>query len=48
MAREKTTVRLRRPIFVAAPGQRIGNKIILNRRNSMLKIKNSSTKNTSN
>ena len=48
MARTKTTVRLGRPIFVAAPGQRIGNKIILNRRNSMLKIKNSSTKNTSN
>ena len=39
MARTKTTVRLGRPIFVAAPGQRIGNKNILNRRNSMFKIK---------
>ena len=39
MARAKTTVRLGRPIFVAAPGQRIGNKNILNRRNSMFKIK---------
>ena len=39
MARTKTIVRLGRPIFVAAPGQRIGNKNILNRRNSMFKIK---------
>ena len=39
MARTKTTVRLGRPIFVAVPGQRIGNKNILNRRNSMFKIK---------
>ena len=36
MARTKATVkRLRQPTFVAAPGQRIGNKNILNRRNSV-------------
>ena len=44
MARTKTTVRLGRPIFVTAPGQRIGNKNILNRRNSMFKIKTLLTK----
>ena len=39
MARTKATVRwLRQPTFVAAPGQRIGNKN-LNKRNSMFKIK---------
>ena len=38
MARTKTTVRrLRQPTFV--PGQGIGNKNIMNRRNSMFKIK---------
>ena len=41
MARKKATVRrLRQATFVAAPGQRIGNKNILNRKNSMFKIKN--------
>ena len=40
MARTKATVkRLNRPTFVAAPGQRIGNKNIMNRRESMFKIK---------
>ena len=40
MARTKTTVRrLNRPTFVAAPDQRIGNKNIMNRRQSMFKIK---------
>ena len=40
MARTKATVRrLKQPIFVAAPGQKIGNKNIINRRNSMFKIK---------
>ena len=38
MGRTKATVR-RLPTFVSAPCQRIGNKIILNRRNAMLKIK---------
>ena len=36
MARTKATVRrLNRPTFVAAPGQRIGNKNIMNRRLSV-------------
>ena len=40
MARTNTTVRrLNRPTFVAAPDQRIGNKNIMNRRQSMFKIK---------
>ena len=40
MARTKATVRrLRQPTFVAAPGQRNGNKNFMNRRNSMFKIK---------
>ena len=40
MARTKPTVRrLNRSTFVAAPGQRIGNKSIMNRRQSMFKIK---------
>ena len=40
MTRTKATVRrLRQPTFVDVPGQRIGNKNILNRRNSMSKIK---------
>ena len=40
MARTKATVRrLNRTTFVAAPGQRIGNKNIMNRRESMFKIK---------
>ena len=40
MARTKATVRrLNRPTFVAAPGQRIGNKNIMNRKQSMFKIK---------
>ena len=40
MARTKATVRrLRQITFVAAPGQRTGNKNILNRRQSRLKIK---------
>ena len=40
MARTKATVRrLNRQTFVAAPGQRIGNINIMNRRNSMFKIK---------
>ena len=40
MAKTKVTVRrLRQPTFAAASGQRIGNKIIMNRRNSMFKIK---------
>ena len=40
MAKTKGTVmRLRQPTFVAAPGQRIQNKNILNRRNSMFKMK---------
>ena len=40
MARTKATVRrLGQPTFMAAPGQRIGNKNILNRRNSMFKLK---------
>ena len=40
MARTKATVRrLNRPTFVAAPGQRIGNKNIMNGRRSMFKIK---------
>ena len=40
MARTKATVkRLNRPTFVAAPGQRIGNKNIMNRRQSTFKIK---------
>ena len=40
MARTKATVRrLNRPTFVAAPGQRIGNKNTMNRRQSMFKIK---------
>ena len=41
MTRTKVTVgRLSRPKFVAAPGQRIGKKNIMNRRQSLLKIKN--------
>ena len=40
MATTKATVRrLNRPTFVAAPGQRIGNKNIMNRRQSTFKIK---------
>ena len=40
MVRTKVTVRrLGRPTFVAAPDQRIGNKNILNWRNSMFKVK---------
>ena len=40
MARPKATVkRLNKSIFVAAPGQRIGNKNMMNRRQSMFKIK---------
>ena len=40
MARTKATVRRsRQPTFVPAPGQRIGNKNIMNGRNTMLKIK---------
>ena len=40
MARAKATVRrLNRPMFVAVPVQRIGNKNIMNRRQSMFKIK---------
>ena len=40
MARIKATViRLNRPTFVAALGQRIGNKNIMNRKHSMFKIK---------
>ena len=40
MARTKDTIRrLRQPTFVAPPGQRIGNKNILNRRQSRFKIK---------
>ena len=39
-ARTKATViRLNRPTFVAAPGQRIRNKNIRNKRQSMFKIK---------
>ena len=40
MTRTKATVRrIRQPTFVLAPGQRIRNKNIMNRRNSMLTIK---------
>ena len=40
MARRKTTVRRsKKPTFVAALGQRIGNKNIMNRRQSMFKMK---------
>ena len=40
MARAKAKVRrINAPSFVAAPGQRIGNKNILNRRNARFKIK---------
>ena len=40
MTRTKTTVtRLNRPTFVDAPGRRIGNKNIINRRQSIFKIK---------
>ena len=40
MTRTKATVRrLNRQTFVAALGQRIGNKNIMNRRQSMFKIK---------
>ena len=40
MDRTKATVRrLHRPTFVIAPGQRIKNKNIMNRRQSMFKIK---------
>ena len=40
MARTKATVRrLNRPTFVAASGQRIGNKNIVNRRQSIFEIK---------
>ena len=40
MAKTKATIRrLNRPTFAAAPGQRIGNKNIINSRESMLKIK---------
>ena len=39
MAKTKATVR-RLPSLVPAPGQRIGNKNIMNRRNAMFKLKN--------
>ena len=40
MARTKATVkRINAPSFVATPGQRIGNKNILKRRNARFKIK---------
>ena len=40
MAKTEATVRrLGQPTFVAAPGQSIGNKNILNRKNSMFKVK---------
>ena len=40
MARTKATVRrLNKLTFVPTPGQRIGNKNIMNRRQSMFKIK---------
>ena len=40
MARTKATVRrLNRSSFVAAPGQKIGNKNIMNRRQSIFKIR---------
>ena len=40
MATTKAIVRrLNRPTFVAATGQRIGNKNVMNRRQSMFKIK---------
>ena len=40
MARTKATVRrLRQPTFVPVPGQTIGNKNIINRRNTTFKIK---------
>ena len=40
MARAKATVRrINAPNFAVAPGQRIGNKNILSRRNPRLKIK---------
>ena len=38
MARTKAAVR-RQSTFVAAPGQRIGNKNVISRRNSMFKTK---------
>ena len=38
MVRAKATVR-RFPTFVPAPGERFGNKNIVNRRNAMFKIK---------
>ena len=41
MARTKLTVRRTLgPMFVPAPGHRIGNKNIINRRNNQFKIKN--------
>ena len=41
MARTKLTVRKTLgPMFVTAPGHRIGNKNIMNRRNNQFKIKN--------
>ena len=41
MARNSSTVRRvnREPVFVPAPGHRIGNKNIMNRRNNQFKIK---------
>ena len=40
MTRTKATVRrLNRPTFVAAPGQRIGNKNFMNRRHSMFRLR---------
>ena len=40
LAKTKATVRrLKQPTFVAAPGHGIGNKNIMNRKNSMFKIK---------
>ena len=40
MARTKATGRrLRQPTFVSAPGQKNENKNIMNRRNTMFKIK---------
>ena len=40
MARTKATVRrIRQPTFVLAPGPRVGNKNVINRRNPMFKIK---------
>ena len=44
MAKTKAIIRrLNRPAYVAAPGQGIGNKNIMNRRQSMFKIKTITT-----